>query len=1051
MKRIILLLGIFTGCFAFCSVALSQQRQINGTVVSREGKPIQAATLQIVGTTIGTTTDENGHFILEASPGQKLKVSSIGYEASIISADARLSYKIVLTSSGKSLGEVVVTALGVKREKKALGYSVQELQGTDVNIAKAPDLINSLSGKVAGLQVTSGGSAVGTSSRITIRGSSSFGDNSPLFVINGVPVLNSSSDLDGGGGVDWGDLTSDIDANNIASISVLKGPTAAALYGSRAANGAILVTTKDGSNLNRRLGVDYSFSYVLNKPVNILRWQNQYGGGQDGEEFIWKRDHPEMSYQDYAKKYSYNYVDGNGGGVNDANPVSWGPRLDDGLKLDQWSTGPNSPWISRPDNYKDFFRTGSTMEHSIAVSSNGEKASGRLGFTRSDISGILWNTDQSQNSLETGITLTPSKKLTANANLTYLKKESTIPLIGYSGAGIYYGWVQRDFDTKYSWDQFSKQGNKGFMFPFLDNPYYSLINTNTLSRNRLFGDAKINYQIFDWLSATVRVGTDFYNQYNESITRAGDVANVSTGKGGQYSLTSIQSQETNADFILNFNKKINERFSIDGLAGANYRDNIYKSMWMYAPDLTVPDFFAISNVKGTPSVNNYLSHRRTNGIYGSVNFSYNNYLYLGLTGRNDWSSTLPPNSWSYFYPSVSLSFIFTDALGIKSDVLSYGKIRGSWSEVGQDTGPYQLNKTYSIGNFGGVSVFSPTGTLPPLNLMPQKTKSFEFGTNLRFFNNRIGLDVTYYDQKTTNQILSVPISIATGYGSELINAGEIENKGVEVMLTGDILKNPNGVSWDISINWAKNKNIVNKLYHGITNYIMGTGPGGIAVAGIPGQQWGVLYGVGYVRDAGGNIVIDDNGVPLTSNTPKILGNTSPKWIAGIQNNFSYKNFNLSFLLDSRWGSQFFSTTLWHGYSTGTAPVTVANNVRETGIIVKGVTADGKPNTKRISAQDYFEGPWMWNNEEYPIIDGTFIKLREVSLGYSFNVSKVKWLYSLRLSFIGRDLDILYRSKKAKENGIDPETGFGGGSAGVGWEDYQLPTTASYGLKLNIGF
>jgi len=1044
----ILIIFLLLCSYSFVS---AQQRQITGSVMTAAGEGIPSATVMVKETNEATTTNEQGRFSIKATTGQHLEISSIGYVSQPFLIGKGNNLRIVLQTSGKELGEVVVTALGIKREKRSLGYATQEISGDQVNSAKDPDIINSLSGKVAGLQVTSGGSAIGVSSRIIIRGSSSFGDNTPLFVINGVPVINSTSNLDGNGGVDYGDLTSDIDANNIASISVLKGPAAAALYGSLAANGAILITTKNGSKTDRKLGVELSSSYVLNKPVNILKFQNEYGGGQDGSEFIWKRDHPEMSYQDYAKQYSYNYVDGNGGGVNDANPVSWGPRLDAGLKLDQYSTGPNSPWISRPDNYKDFFRTGTTLENSVSVTSHGEKASGRLGFTRSDINGIQWNTDQSQNTLATSLALTPTKNLTATVNLTYLTKKSTIPPEGYSGAGIYYGWLQRDFDTKYSWEQFKKHGNQDLMFPFLDNQYYTLTNTNTLTRNRLFGDATINYKITDWLTATARVGTDFYNQYNNSITHSATVSNAASGKGGQFSLTSIYNQETNADFILNFNKDLSDHFKLDGLVGGNYSDVIYKSMWMYAPDLTVPDFFTLSNVKGTPSATNYLSEQRTNSVYGSANLSYNNYLYLGLTGRNDWSSTLPANSWSYFYPSANLAFVFTDALKIKSDFLSYGKVRFSLAKVGGATSPYSLNRTYSTGTFGGVSLFSPTGTMPPLDLKPQTTKSYEVGTNLRFLNNRVTLDVSYYDQKTINQILSVPISSTTGYSSELINAGEIENKGVEVMLTGSILKNPNGLSWDISVNWAKNRNMVNKLYNGITNYIMGVGPGGIAVAGIPGQQWGALYGLGYIRDSKGNIMIDNNGVPMTSNSPEVLGNTTPKWTGGIQNTFTYKKLTLGFLLDARWGSQFFSTTLWHGYSTGNAPITVANNVRETGIVVHGNTNDGKPNTQLISAQDYFEGSWLWNNEEYPIIDGSFVKLRQLTLGYSFDVQKIKWLYSLRLTLVGRNLAILYRSKVAKQNGIDPETGFGGGNAGVGWEDFQLPTTANYGLKLNVGF
>jgi TonB-linked SusC/RagA family outer membrane protein len=832
-------------------------------------------------------------------------------------------------------------------------------------------------------------------------------------------------------------------------MTVLKGSAATALYGSRATNGVILITTKKGIS-GRKLNVDISSHIVWDKPAYLLKFQNEYGGGFNGSEYIWKRDHPEMSYQDYAKQYAYNWVDGNGAGVNDANPVNWGPRLDAGLLLDQWSTGPNSPWVSRPDNMKDFFQTGTTIEHSAAVSAHGEKAAGRVGFTRSDVSGILWNTNQTTNTLSTSLTLTPTNRLTANVNVTYLDRESTIPPAGYSGAMIDFGWVQRDLDTKYMKEQFDKMGNKGFISPFLDNYYYKLTNTNTLKRDRTYGGLDVNFKITDWLSATGRVGTDFYNEYRKSITHAGTASNVLSNKGGQFSQVQLYNKETNADFILNFDKKISD-FRIDGLVGTNYRDVQYKSMGLSAGDLTVPDVFAISNVKGTPGVSNYDSEKKTNSIYASANISYLDYLFLGITGRNDWSSTLPAANRSYFYPSVSLGFIFTDALNIHSDALSFGKIRASWANVGGDTDPYRLSKTYAASTFAGVSMFSLTSTLPPLNLKPQETKSIEAGADLKFLKNRIELDITYYDQKTINQILSVPISRTTGYSAQLINAGEIENRGVELILTANIIDNPSALSWNVAVNWSKNKNMVNELYGGLTSYSIASGPGGITTLGVPGQQWGALYSLGYVRDDKGNIKVDESGIPITSNSAMLLGNTTPKWTGGIQNTFRYKKLQLGFLVDARWGSQFFSTTLWHGYYTGTAPETVKNNVRETGLIVDGVKPDGSKNDIRISAQEFYGGSWMWNNLEYPILNGTFVKLRELSLTYPVNVSKLKWINSLSISLIGRNLAILYRDKRVAENGIDPETGFGGGDSGVGWEDYQLPTTRSFGLKINASF
>lgn len=1030
--------------------ASAQQRQLTGIVVDKNGNGIPSATVKVKESKQTTLTNDQGKFSIKGTTGQRLEVTSIGFLTNAITIGDADVLKITLQSSDKELGEVVVTALGIKREKRSLGYSVQEIKGDQVNEAKDPNIVNSLSGKIAGIQVTSGGSAVGSSARITIRGNASLGNNTPLFVIDGTPIDNSSTSLDGNGGVDYGNATSDIDANNIASISVLKGSAAAALYGSRATNGVILITTKKGNSGAKNFGVDVSSSFVADVPTYFLNFQNQYGGGADGSEYLWKKNHPELSYQDYAKTYSYNWVDGNGGGVNDANPVSWGPRLDDGLKLDQWSTGKNSPWISRPNNVRDFYQTGNTIEQNVSVYSKGDKAFGRLAFNRLDNKGTEYNTGQNQNTLSGSITLTPTDKFSIETNVNYLTKKLTAPLNGYSGSMLDFAWFQRDIDTKYMLQQFQKEGNSGYISPFLDNEYYRLTNTNILSRNRFYGNTTAKYKFNDWLNVLARVGTDFYNDYRNSITQAASANNVLSGRGGQFSQTQIYNTETNADLILNVDKQFKD-FHLSGLVGGNYRDVVYKSMFLSAPDLTVPDLFSISNVKGTPGVSNYNSEKETNSLYASADFSYKNYIFLGITGRNDWSSTLPSNNRSYFYPSVNLGFVFTDALKIKSDILTYGKIRASVANVGGDTDPFRLQSTYSASTFGGVSLFSQSRTLPPANLKPEKTKSYEFGTNLAFFKNRINLDVTYYNQKTVNQILSVPISTTSGYSSELINAGEIDNRGLELQLNAGIIKNPEKFSWDMTLNFATNKNMVDKLYGDLKSYIIGTGPGGIATLASPGMAWGTLYGLGYVRDQNNNIVVDQSGIPLTSNIPKVLGNVTPKWTGGLQNSISYKKIQLSFLVDARWGSQFFSTTLWHGYANGSGPATVANNVRETGLVVPGVTQDGKPNTVRVSAQDYYGGSWVWNNLEYPIVDGSFVKLREITLSYPFNVSKIKGIQSLRLTLLARNVAILYRSKLARINGIDPETGFGGSNSGVGWEDFQLPTSRSFGLKLNVGF
>jgi TonB-linked SusC/RagA family outer membrane protein len=1034
----------------FSSGVSAQQKQITGVITNAEGKGIPSATIIVMETQAASTTNDQGRFSIMAGTNQHLQITSVGYANQVFAIGKKAEMNITLQTSGKDLDQVVVTALGIKREKRSLGYAVQEIKGDEVNLAKDPNIVNSLSGKIAGVQVTSGGSSIGASSRITIRGNASLGNNTPLFVVDGTPISNSSASLDGLGGVDYGNVTSDIDANDIASVTVLKGSAAAALYGSRATNGVILITTKKGNFGAKSFGVDVSTSFVTDKPTYFLKFQNQYGGGSNGSEFIWKRDYPNLTYQDYAKQYSYNWVDGNGNGVHDDNPISWGPRLDAGLKLDQWSTGPNSPWVSRPNNIKDYYQTGNVAEQNVAVYSKSDKASGRLAFSRMDQKGIEWNTGQAQNTLSGNIILTPNTRLTVEANVNYLTKNSTIPQNGYSGSMIDFAWFQRDIDTKYMWQQFKKEGNKGYISPFLDNEYYRLTNTNKLLRNRLYGNTSAKYKVNDWFNIMGRVGTDFYNEFRKGITQSGSADNRSSGRGGQFSQTQTYNLETNADLILNFDKQFHD-FRLSGLVGANYRDVVFKSIGVSASDLTVPDLFSISNVKGTPGATNYDSEKKSNSLYASADVSYKNYLFMGITGRNDWSSTLPSANRSYFYPSVNLGFVFTDALHIPSQILSYGKLRASVANVGGDTDPYRLSGTYSASSFGGVTLFSPGRTLPPLNLKPEKTSSFEIGTNLGFLKNRINLDVTYYDQKTTNQILSVPISSTTGYSSELINAGEIENKGVEITLNAGILKNTSGLSWDMTVNFASNKNFVNALYGDLKQYIIGTGPGGITTLATPGKAWGTLYGLGYMRDKSGQITVDANGVPMTSSLPKELGNVVPKWTGGIQNTFTYKKVQLAFLIDARWGSQFFSTTLWHGYYNGSAPITVANNVRETGVIVPGVTADGKQNITRVAAQDYYSGSWLWNNLEYPILDGSFIKLRELSISYPFNVSKLKAIHSLKIALVARNVAILYRNKIVAQNGIDPETGFGGSNSGVGWEDFQLPGTRSYGIKLNVGF
>jgi len=1045
---------------AFIGNVIGQERTITGTATSAEdGTSLPGVNIIVKGTAIGGITDMDGNYrITVPADAEELEFSFVGMLTKTVTIGSANIIDVILETGVQEVEEVVVTALGITREKKTLGYAVQDLSADQLNQAKDNNIVNSLSGKVAGVQVTSGGSTVGASSRIVIRGNASFSGNQPLFVVDGTPIDNATTNLAGAGGIDWGNKASDIDPNNIESLTVLKGANATALYGSRATNGVILITTKKGDE-GRKLGVDFTSSVVFDRPGYFPAFQNEYGGGDRGSEFYYEKylvDNPgsTLTYNEYAKQYSYNWVDGMGGGVNDGWPINWGPRLDAGLKLDQWASGPNSPWISQPDNYKmDYFRIGVNVENNIAISSTGEKAFGRISFTNLNTSGIIEFTDQKQNTVNASVTVMPSDKITATVNVSYLRKESdNIPNNGYSGAIVDFAWIQRDWDVKQAMKQYDESGNEkpGIYGTWMDNPFYTLQNTTGFTRDRTYGNGAVTYQMTDWASIIGRVGVDFYNEYRKDITQSGTFNNINRGRGGQFWQTQIYTKEVNADLILKLDKKFGD-IRVDGIVGANFRNNQYKDMYMRANDLTVPDLYTISNVSGTPGLSMYDYEKEANSVYFAANGSYKDYIFLGITGRNDWSSTLPADNRSYFYPSVSLGFSVIDAFQVESDIISYAKLRGSWAKVGGDTGPYQLSRTYSAGTYNSISIFQPTGTLPPTDLKPEETQSFEIGADMRFWRDRLDLDITYYNQKTVNQILSVATSRTTGYGAMRLNAGEISNKGVEVMLNGRAVDHSSGLTWDITLNWAKNKSMVEKLYGDLESYQISPGFGGCKSLGIPGEKWGILWGLPFRKNDEGKIIVNDNGIPTTTNVGEALGNVTPDWTGGLRNSFKYKSVNLNFLIDMRMGGDFFSCSAWHSYFTGSYEVTTKNNVRETGLIVDGVREEGSKNDIRVSAQDYYMGSWMWNNHEYSIIDGSYIKLREVVLGYNFNVNNINWLHSLNISFIGRNLALLYRDEAAKELGLDPEVGLGGGEHGLGFENFQIPTTRSYGIKLRVSF
>ncbi len=1071
MKRTLFL--IFMVLVTTLSV-FSQRRTLSGTVTSAEtGEALVPVTISVKGTTIGVTTDVNGKFTLEVTGGGTLVASFVGMKTVEVPITSSNVYDFVLVSESLGIDEVVVTALGITREKKTLGYAVQSVSGNDLLEARDPNILNTLSGKVAGLQVTSGGSTVGSSSRITIRGQASFAGNRPLIVVDGTPLDNRTQNIGAAGNTpDWGDSPADLDPNNIESITVLKGANASALYGSRATNGVILITTKSGKRLQKGFGVTFSNSTEIVQPNNFANVQNEYGGGSNGDEFTYKRwlaNNPtqNLTYNEYAKQYSYNWAPGLNAGVNKGATLNWGPRLNAGLLIDQFSTGPNSPFVAYPDNWRmDFYRMGTNVENNVAINATGDNAFGRLSFTRLDQKGIHWNEDQSRNTLNASFTIMPSDRVTATTNFTYTNRASdNIAVQGYNfGAGFHWGIV-RNYDMAYERKLFDEAGqqNTETARGQVDNIFYRLAHENSLDRNRIYGNTSVVFQITDWLSATARIGLDHYDEYRKRITTSKTWNNIRQGRGGSFSEDQLRVQELNSDLFLSFDKTFGD-IRVDGTAGGNLRNETYRSIGLSAGNLTVPDVYTIGNVAGTPGTSMYRSEREVQGIFAAANFSYQDFLFLGVTGRNDWSSTLPSNNRSYFYPSVSLGLTLSELLNINSDVLSHAQLRTSWAQVGSDTGPYQLDLTYGTTQYGGKAFFNPAGTLPPFDLKPEITTSYEIGTDLMFLNNRFALDLTFYKQITDNQILDVPLSRTTGFNSMRFNAGQIENRGVEVMARGTIVDTGNnGFAWDLSVNWAKNKNMVNELYGNIDAYRISAGFGGAGTYGRPGKEWGLIEGLPYVRNDEGKIIVNANGLPLTTNQPKVLGKVNPDWIGGLRNEFTYGNLSLSFLVDAKIGGDIFSVTAWHSYPTAGFLNTVYAkdnkfekfvypNLREDGVLLDGVLADGTPNTTVKSAQEYFNGGWMWNNHEYSVLDASYVKLRELRIGYNIPVSEIlPWVQNLNVSVNGRNLAILYRHEDTKLYGIDPETGFGGGEAGYGFENFQVPTTRTFGFRVSVTF
>lgn len=1037
MMRKITVLLVFL-LVASMSNAFAQTRTITGKVTgSQDGVAIPGVTVLVKGTTIGAITNFDGIYSINVKPEHKTLVFSyVSMKKLEVTLGAQTTINVVMQPDNILIDEVVVTALGISREKKSLGYSVQDVSGDELNKARETNILNSLSGKVSGLQVTSSSGAVGASSRIVVRGVSSLGgNNQPMFIVDGVPLNNEELGSTGTYGVNRGNAAADINPNDIHSISVLKGPNAAALYGSRAANGVILITTKaamqQGGKMKKGIGIEISNSTTFETPFRLPDFQDEYGQGSVG---------------------AFSFLDGAGHGINDGFDESWGPKLD-GRLIDQFF-GKQQPWVAAPNNVRDFFETGITSSTNIAISGGDKLGSFRVSFGNTTQTGMLPNTDQTKNNLSIGAVASPSDKLTISGSANYVNTNSkNLPGYGYDAQNVMqqFMWFGRQVDISRLKNYKNADGSLfNWNYNYHNNPYFTLYeNTNGMNRDRLMGNAKINYIITDNLSAMVRTGLDSYSNLNTGRIAAGDIETIH----GSYAETLLSFREYNTDFLFMYNRTMGENLSLNFNFGGNRMDQNYHSVFGSADELAIPGVYTLSNSRVPLRTASIDRNKRINSLYfsGQVGFKYG--LYADFTGRNDWSSTLPEGKNSYFYPSISISAVFTELLGKNLGPLSYGKARIGYAKVGSDTDPYQLSPFLSFGDGWNASskllnLFVPNN-LPNSELKPQFANSFEVGADLKFYENRISLDVTYYNQATIDQIISIPISPASGYTSKNINAGEITNQGIELSLGVDVFEKKSPFQWNATINFSSNKNEVVSLATGVEQYELGT-YWSLKVLAIPGQAYGSLYGYDYRRDPNGNI-INVNGVPEAGDL-KVLGNFQPDWIGGMNNNFSYKGFTGGFLIDVRKGGDIYTmTTTWGRYAGVLKETLIGREGGIVGVGVKEVFGPGGsvtyvPNDIVVDAETYNKAAFNNDIAAGSVFDASFVKLREVRLGYNFGKIKNTPLQDVSLSLIGRNLALLY----SKVPHIDPETSFNSGNV-QGLEFGQIPSARSIGFNLSAKF
>jgi len=1054
-------------------ISFAQEKTVTGKVSDASG-PLPGVTVIIKGTKTGTQTDFDGNYSIRANAGAVLQFSFIGMKTVDQTVGASNSMNIVMQEDAQSLDEVVVTALGISREKKSLGYASQSVSGEDVSTVNSGNVTNALSGKVAGVQIKRN-TNMGGSTNIVIRGNTSLtGDNQALFVVDGVPMsnanLNTAGQQTARGGFDYGNFASDINSDDVESVNVLKGAAATALYGSRAANGAIIITTKKGTKNNK---VDITLNSgitvgTLDKST-FVKYQKDYGSGYGAY---------------YGNTGYFDEGDVDGDGIDDlivplTEDASFGGRFDPNLNVFHWNAlDPDSPyylqkrpWVVAENMPDTFFNDAVTYNNNISMAGSTDTGTYRFSYTNFLQNGIMPNSELRRNSFALNASSKLNDKLTVSASANYVKSDATgRNETGYSDNIItsFRQWWQTNVDIKELEDIYFKTRRNVTWNPswydnpapiYWDNPYWARYeNYQSDSRNRFFGNMGLNYKLTDWLSVDGKVSIDTYSYIQE------ERVNNHSNPTARYSRYDVDYSEINYDLMLNFNKDLTEKINLNGVIGTNIRRTDSRSIYAATNGgLIVDRLFAVSNSVGIPSAPTEGSAQiGVDGIYGLASFGYDKTFYIDATFRRDHSSTLPKDNSYYNYPSIATSLIFSEL--IDAPWLSFGKVRVNYAEVGSSAGFAQLTDVLTKPDpFGANPIYSVNSTKRNPDLKPESTESIEAGLEMFFLSRRLGLDFSWYKTNTVDQIMPVSVSTATGYSSKFVNAGEIQNKGIEVSLFASPIKTDD-FKWDINVNWAKNENKVISLYEDVTNLQLGSFQGGITINATVGQPYGTIQGTTFVYHENGQPIVIPGGsrgavYKKSTTTNNVIGNMNPDWNGGVSNKFTYKNFNLSFLIDVQKGGDIFSLDTWYGYATGLYAETAGLNFNGVekraplseggGIILPGVSADGTPNTL-VSNFDFYGHALGYSRavSKQHVYDASYVKLREVAFSYTLptKVLDNTFISGMQFSVIGSNLWIISKNMPH----ADPEAGLSSGNL-QGYQSGVMPSTRDLGFNVKIQF